>query len=297
MYAVIKYSTAICMAWIFIFASIELLPGNSATVLAGTTGDVQSYSTALNLDAPWHTRFLAMVSDIFSGGGVSYVYNAPVLDIIWDRVKISTPIALLSFILATFIGLSMGIIATAYRTPFISVWIAVFLAIPVVWLGIFCIYIGAVVLGWFPFGGTDSIMAYVLPVCVLGLSQGMITAHYTRVALTHINHTDYMQFARLRGLTKISALTRHGVPAVMGTLWALFGLQMGFLITGVVVVERVFSIAGIGDLLFNAVLMRDTPLIAMLVSLMCVLVIFINAISDMGAVLTNPILRKRHKYV
>lgn len=285
------------MAWIVVFACVELLPGNSATVLAGTTGDVDAYITALNLNAPWYGRFWAMISDILSGGGVSYTYNTAVIDIIWDRVKISTPIAILSFIVATFIGLGMGICATAYRTPFISVWIAVFLAIPIVWLGIFCIYIGAVVLGWFPFGGTDSITSYILPVLVLGLSQGMITAHYTRVALSTVVYTDYMHFAHLRGLSKISALYRHGLPAVMGALWALFGLQMGFLITGVVVVEKVFSIAGIGDVLLHAILMRDTPLIAMLVSLMCVFIILINAISDIGAYLSNPILRKRHKYV
>ncbi len=294
-YTIGKYITAICMAWILIFTCIEILPGTSATIMAGTTGDVNAYVTALGLDVPWYQRFFAMIVDILSGGGVSFVYKVPVFDIIWQRLGVSLPIAIFGFVVSTVLGVSMGICAVAYRSVIISICIAILLAIPVVWLSISAIYFGAVVLGWFPFGGTDSMQAYILPIGVIGISQGMITAHYTRVALSAIIHTEYIHFARLRGLGKISVLLKHGVPAVSGALWALFGLQMGFLITGVVVVEKVFSIAGMGDLLFQAVLMRDTPLIAMLVSLMCVCVIVINAIADMGAYMTNPILRQGYK--
>ncbi len=296
-YAVGKYATAICMAWILVFACVEMVPGNSATILAGTTGDVEAYVRVLGLDAPWYKRFLYMIRDILSGGGVSFVYKVPVMDIIWHRLLVSLPIAVFGFILSTVLGLCMGVCAVAFRSFVVSVFIAVLLAIPVVWLGIIAIYVGAVVLGWFPFGGTDTIGAYVLPIVVIGISQGMITAHYTRVALNTITHKDYIHFARLRGLSPVSTLCKHGIPAVSGTLWALFGLQMGFLITGVVVVERLFSIAGVGDLLLQAVLVRDTPLLAMLVSLLCVFVIAINAIADVGAYLTNPVLRKGYTHV
>lgn len=296
-YVVLKYGTAVCASFVLIFICAESLHGDASTVQAGIHGDTTAYAVALGLDKPWYTRFVVLCKDIVMGGGMSLAYHTPVLDIIVQKLYITAPLALFGFLASVGIGISMGVCTHVYRGYVLPVCIVLGIAIPVVWLGIFAIYMGAVVLGIFPFGGVDTVGAYVLPVLVIGVSQGMITAHYTRIALVTVANKDYMFLAELRGLGKFRKVLYHGIPAISGTLWALFGLQMGFLITGVVVLERVFSISGVGDLLFQAVVMRDTPVLVMLVSLLCVLVIVINAISDLGAYITNPTLRKGYQNV
>ena len=284
-------------ATILAFLSIDNLPGDSATVLSGITGDVQVLREQMGLNVPVLERYVSWILSALSGDlGQSVIYDMPVADIVAQRIAITMPLAIMSFILSSIFGVVFATLAVVYRGAYVSkiigLMITVFLAVPVVWLCLFFILTLSIGVGYFPSGGYDSVNSYVLPVLALGLTQGAIFARYVIITLSGVEHKDFLHFARIKGATKIGAYIKHGLPAVAGSLLAIMGLQIGFLMTGVVVVERIFSMPGLGDLLYQSMIMRDIGVASSVIAVLVFVIICVNTLVDVLVYIATPVLRK-----
>ena len=298
---ILKLTTKIVLGALFAtvlaFVSIDSLPGDVATVLSGTTGDSQTLRQDLGLNLPVIDRFIQWISAVFHGDlGRSFIFDMPVMNIVRQRIAITMPLALMSLVFAVVFGVLFATIAFVYKGQIgykiILFMITVFIALPVVWFGLFLISTLSIGAGLLPSGGYDGMHSYILPTLTLGLTQGAITARYTLNALSMIEHKDFIHFARLRGASKMGAYIKHGLPAVAGSLLAILGLQIGFLMTGVVVVERIFSMPGLGDLLYQAIILRDIPVASAVIAFLVMIVIFVNTFVDIVVYSISPALRK-----
>jgi glutathione transport system permease protein len=150
------------------------------------------------------------------------------------------------------------------------------------------IWLFSVRLGWLPSGGAGSWQTLVMPSLVLGFAVAAPLARITRVTLLEVFAQPYMTAARAKGLTERQLLLRHALRNVLVPLITVTGLQLGFLLGGVVITETVFNRPGIGRLLVDAILNRDLPVVQGVALLVAGIYVILNMLVDLAASLLNP---------
>lgn len=292
-----------------IFTVLGLLPGNVAEVMLGNTAtpeSVQALSHQLGLDRPFWQRYLSWLAGFVSGDlGTSVAYDAPVRELVWERLAVTLPLALMAMALTVALALSAGLYAAA-RQHRPGDWAVMALtqlgmAVPSFWLAILLILLGAVQLHWFPAGGFPrwedgtgpALQALVLPALALAAVQAAILARVTRSAVLEVLREDFVRSARARGLGERAVLLRHVLPNALVPVLTVAGLQFANLLTGTVIVENVFTLPGLGRLVFQAIANRDLVVVQDLVMLMAAAVIAINFGVDLLCLAVDPRLRER----
>jgi len=295
---------------VMIFLVLEVLPGDPASIILGLDADqaaLEALRLKLGLDGPAPLRFLGWFGDFVAGDlGTSYAFQIPVWQLVQERAAVTVPLALLASLLALALSLPAGLFAAINRNRVgdfsVMALSQVGLAVPNFWFAILSILLFAVWLGWLPSGGFPgwnegilvSLQALILPALALATGQAAILARMTRSSLLEVAEEDFMRTARAKGLTRRQALWRHGLRNALIPVVTLAGLQFGTLITGTIVVEQVFSLPGMGRLIFQAIANRDLPLVKSLVMLFAVAVILINFLVDLLYVWIDPRLRTGH---
>ncbi len=173
-------------------------------------------------------------------------------------------------------------------------------AIPDFWLALLLILVFAVHFAWFPAGGFPgwwhgagpSLRALVLPTLALAIPQAAILARVARGAVLDVGVRDYLRTARAKGLGERAVLWLHAVPNALIPVTTLIGLQFSFLLAGTIIIENVFTLPGLGALLFQAIGQRDLVLVQDLVLLFAGFVILINFLVDVLNVVIDPRLAK-----
>jgi peptide/nickel transport system permease protein len=169
-------------------------------------------------------------------------------------------------------------------------------ALPNFWLGLLLILLFAVTLPWFPangFPGWDAgawpaIHALLLPALALALQQAAILARVTRSAVLETLNQDYVRTALAKGLTGAVALWRHALPNALIPVVTIIGLQFSFLLAGTVIIENVFTLPGLGRLVFQAIAQRDLIVVQDLVVLLAGSVIVVNFLVDLAYMFLDP---------
>ncbi len=172
-------------------------------------------------------------------------------------------------------------------------------ALPNFWLGLLLILLFAVRLAWLPAGGFPgwsagwgpALRALLLPAAALALPQAAVLARVTRAAVLDVLGEDFVRTARAKGLSRRAALWRHAVPNALIPVVTIIGLQFSFLLAGTVIVEQVFSLPGLGRLLFQAIAQRDLVVVQDLVVLLAFSVIAVNFCVDLVYAALDPRLR------
>ncbi|MBN9511612.1 MAG: ABC transporter permease [Alphaproteobacteria bacterium] len=255
----------------------------------------------LGLDAPAWLRYLRWIFGILRGDfGISYTYNVPVAELVRQRSALSVPLALLAIVLSTAIAIPVGVFAAARRGSVRDAALMgaaqVGVAIPNFWLGILLILLFAIHLPWLPASGFPGwgeglwpgLRALILPALALALPQAAILARVTRAAVIETLGEDFVRTARAKGLTRGAALWRHAVPNALIPVVTLIGLQFSFLLAGTVIVENVFTLPGLGRLVFQAIAQRDLIVVQDLVVLLAGSVILVNFTVDLAAAAIDP---------
>jgi peptide/nickel transport system permease protein len=255
----------------------------------------------MGLDRPATVRYLTWIIGMIRGDfGLSYTYNVPVAELIGQRVLVTVPLALMTIFLSTSIAIPVGVAAAARRgrgTDAALMGVAqVGVALPNFWLGLLLILLFAVTLPWFPangFPGWDAgawpaIHALLLPALALALPQAAILSRVTRSAVLETLGQDYVRTALAKGLTGAVALWRHAVPNALIPVVTIIGLQFSFLLAGTVIIENVFTLPGLGRLVFQAIAQRDLIVVQDLVVLLAGSVIVVNFIVDLTYVFLDP---------
>ena len=295
-------------ASLVVFAVLQILPGDPAAIMLGTGARPDTLAALrhrLGLDAPLILRYLHWIVGMLTGDfGVSYTYSVPVRELVAERVMVSLPLALIAIVLSTAIAIPVGVLSAARRgraADAAMMGVAqVGVAIPNFWLGLLLILLFAIRLPWLPASGfpgwgggvVAALRALVLPALALALPQGAILARVTRAAVIETLGEDFVRTARAKGLTHSAALWRHAVPNALVPVVTLIGLQFSFLLAGTVIVENVFTLPGLGRLVFQAIAQRDLIVVQDLVVLLAGSVIVVNFLVDLAAAWIDPRLRR-----
>ena len=295
-------------ASLVVFAVLQILPGDPAAIMLGTGArpdTVAALRHQLGLDAPMALRYLRWIGGLFSGDfGTSYTYSVPVRDLIAERVVVSLPLALLAIVLSTAIAIPVGALSAARRGQAVDTAMMgvaqVGVAVPNFWLGLLLILLFAIRLPWLPANGfpgwadgmLPALRALILPALALALPQAAILARVTRAAVIETLGEDFVRTARAKGLSRHAALWRHAVPNALIPVVTLIGLQFSFLLAGTVIIENVFTLPGLGRLVFQAIAQRDLVTVQTVVVLLAGSVILVNFAVDLAAAWIDPRLRR-----
>jgi peptide/nickel transport system permease protein len=295
-------------ASLVIFGVLEILPGDAAQTMLGTSATPESVAALahkLGLDKPFWLRYFDWISGAATGDfGLSYTYNSPIAPLIWERLKVSAPLALIAMALASAIALSMGVYAAERRgkggDSAVMAASQLGLAIPSFWLGILLVLIFAVWLRIAPSGGfpgwsdpLKALEALALPAIALGVVQGAVLTRVTRSALVEALNEDFLRTARAKGVSARSALWKHALPNALPPILTIMGLQFANLIAGAVVIENVFVLPGLGRLILQSINNRDVLVVENCVMGLAAFVIVLNTAIDLAAAAIDPRLRAR----
>jgi peptide/nickel transport system permease protein len=306
---VVGFAVTLFVAALVIFLLLDLLPGDPAQFILGISATPEKLTqlrTQLGLDAPAHVRFFGWIWGMARGDfGLSYTQQAPVAQLIWERLGVTLPLALFAMIISIVVGLPLGVIAARRRGKALDTGIMVLaqtgVAIPNFWFGMLLTLLFAVVLRWLPPGGFTpwdenaglAFRGLVLPSIALALPQASILARVMRTALVEVSGQDFIRTARAKGLTMGEAVWRHGVRNALLPVLTILGLQFAFLVAGTIIVENVFYLPGLGRLIFTAISERDLILVRGATIILVLAVTATMLVTDIAYALVDPRLRER----
>jgi peptide/nickel transport system permease protein len=268
----------------------------------------------LGLNDPILVQFARYIVNVFRGElGVSYRLGRPIIDLFVERLPATLELSILSGILALGLGIPLGILAGVYplRTSSHVAMVVSLLGIslPPFFVGILLIMVFSVILPWLPSYGRGEVVqlgwwttglltvegwkALVLPSITLALFQMTLIMRLTRSQMAQVLRTDYIKFARARGLRNRVVHFRHALRNTLVPIITVSGLQLGSTIAFAIITETVFQWPGMGLLFIKAVQFADIPVMAAYLMLVAVFFVILNLICDLLYFAVDPRLRTK----
>jgi peptide/nickel transport system permease protein len=279
---------------IVIFSMVHFLPGDPAAILLGDRATVQNVADLheqLGLNRPMPEQYWLFVSGLVRGQmGTSLMFRQPVSDLVLSRVPISLSLAVyamgLSAVFTLIFGLAAAVNQGRWHDQAIRVVFLVILTTPNFWFGILLILLLSLWLHWFPvagFGETfqEHVWYLFLPALTLALQLSAVLIRNLRSQVIHTLRSDFVRTARAKGLPERMLLLQHVLRNALLSTLTIFGLQFGFLVGGALVIETVFAVPGIGQLLFTSITSRDYPVVQAITIVSAMMVIVVNLIVDL----------------
>ena len=292
---------------ILIFAIIEFLPGDAATVILGqnsTPEDLAILREQLGLNQPAPIRFFQWISGLFQGDwGDSIRLKAPVGPILLERLRNSSALALFTFILAVPSGILLGTIAGLMRdrVPDNLITIGTLLAVslPEFVTGTLLIIVFATWLQWLPPSSLidpdanllQSIRFLVLPSVTMMFVMWAHIARMTRSSMIDVMESNYVRTAVLKGLPRRQVIFGHALKNALLPTISVVAMNIGWLFGGLIVVEQVFAYPGLGQLLLFAIRNQDVPLLQAVTLLIAAIYMVSNLAADLLYRVFNPKIR------
>lgn len=249
------------------------------------------------LDQPLVVQYVNWATDFVTGDfGPSYRFtDRRVNDIVADGLGTTVQLGLMAFGLAIIVGIPLGILAALghNRWPdYLSTTISVIgISTPSFVLGILLSVVFAVNLGWFPTGRWNGPEYWVLPTVALAGFPIAVIARYTRASMLEVTRKDYIRTAHSKGLANQSVVSRHMIRNALIPVVTILGPTLAFLVTGSFIIERVFSIPGIGQFYLNSIATRDYSLLMAMTMLYAFAVAFLNVVVDVLYAYIDPRIR------
>lgn len=266
----------------------------------------------LGLNDPWPLQFVKYVGNIVQGEfGMSYRVGVPVEDLIADRLPATIELVLVSALLALLIGVPMGVYTGLNRNSWLSrLFLTISLigiSLPTFVIGILLILIFGVWLQWLPTFGRAGVVdlgwwttsfltldgwrSLIMPSITLALFQLTLIMRLIRAEMLEVLRTDYIKFARARGLRNRAVHFRHALKNTLVPVITITGLQIGSLLAFSIITETVFQWPGMGLLILQAIQFVDIPVMSSYLVLIAFLFVFINLIVDLLYFIVDPRLR------
>ncbi|WP_158967103.1 ABC transporter permease [Chachezhania sediminis] len=276
------------------------LSGNPIETFLGeglTTEGREELIRYFQLDRSLWEQYLAFLRGVLSGEfGLSFVDRRPVTQVVAERLWPSAQLLLSSIALTLAVSLPLGVLAAVYRKSWVgsAVMVVAFAgyAVPNFILAIVMMLVFSYWLNWLPVVGNGSFAHFIMP--TIAMSGVLIAAltRFTRNAMLDVLGQDFIRTARAKGLSELRVVLRHGLGNAGVTVISVIGLQFaGLAAAGSVVVESIFSWPGIGQLLVNAAIIRDYPVLQFGVIAVAIAVVAINAVTDIAYALADPRIR------
>jgi len=278
--------------------------------------EIAEIRTRLGFDRPLPEQYFSFVTNMLRGDfGDSLRSKTPALPQVLERLPATIELTLFSMTLAITVAVPVGIIAALRRgTPFdggVMIFAIVGQSMPSFWLGIMLILIVGLQLRWLPISGhvpfiqpildgqpgvaienlPEALRHLIMPGVTIAVFSLSRNARLVRSTMLEVLGQDYIRTARAKGLTGRAVIIGHAFRNALIPVITMIGLEFGFLLSGVVVVETVFSWPGLGRLVFNAINQRDIPIVQTAVVIFSLLFVGLNLIVDLLYVVLNPRIR------
>lgn len=289
-------------------ALLSLSPGSVASVILGenaTQDAVDALNAELGLDQPLWRQYTDWLGAALQGDlGTSPITNQSVTGTIMDRLPVTLEIAALSLTMALVISILLAVVSAALQgtwvDKFISAISSALLAIPAFIAGPILIYFLAVQLGWFPVAGWSHIedglgpnlKSALLPALAISLTEIAAFHRLLRADLVGTLREDYVAAARAKGMTRGYVMFRHALRPSSFSLVTVAGISLGRLIGGTVIVESLFGLPGLGQLVASSITLRDVITVQGVVVFVAVTYVVINTVVDFSYGLLDPRVRK-----
>lgn len=286
---------------LIVFFLIRLIPGDPAASLLGshvTPEAVLEIRTRLGLEEPVWRQYLTFMDHLLHGDlGHSYVYDSSVTSLI----ATSLPTTLWLLVSATFftvlIAVPLAVWAAARRNGLADNIIravpVVGLGMPAFWLGIMLILVFGLKLGWFPVAGygetlPEHVRGMVLPGLTIALTLSPILIRSLRASMIDVLGSDYIVTARSKGLSSSEVMRRHALRNAAISSVTVLGVNIAYLTGSTLVVERVFSLPGIGQQMLNSIMGRDFPTVQGITLVFAIMVVTVNLLTDVTHAVLDP---------
>jgi peptide/nickel transport system permease protein len=293
-----------------LFVLLRLLPGDPANALLGvgaTPAQIEAARAQVGSDQPLIVQFGSYLQSLVRFDlGTSFVSKASVIGEIGNRMSVTLPLALIGFVLSILIAVPLGIVSAVKADKWygwvISVVSQLGIAIPVFWVGILLVTLFSINLRWLPSGGfplkgwanfSEAATGMILPAVTIGLVMGASLLRYVRAATLDVLGSDYLRTARAMGAGFTEALVKHGLRNGAVPVISILGIELATTFLGAVVIEKVFSLPGMGSMLLLAIQQRDYPNVQGVLIISTLLVLLIGFAADILQRAVDPRLRAK----
>ena len=289
----------VCLVVLLVSFMLTRVSGDLAISIAGpnaTAGDIAAVRQAYGLDkALWHQfsdwAWRAVRGDL----GESYFYHAPVAQLLGERLPTTLTLGLVGLVMAISVAVPLGVVAAIHEGTLldrcVSLVALVGQALPSFWLAlILIVWVGV---GWrlLPISGVATWQGFVMPGIVLAFSAIPALMRLTRSGMIDALASDYVRTARAKGLLQSSVVLKHALRNAAMPVVSIAAVQLGFMLSGSIIIETVFAIHGVGFLAWDAISKNDFPVVQAVVMLLAIIFIGLTLLSDILNAVLDPRLR------
>ena len=281
------------------FVLLQVVPGDPVALMLEKRADPETIAKVrkeLGLDLPYYVQYLNFIKGaIHLDFGTSYFTKEVVTDALFRCFKVTVKLACMSFIFASVIGIPCGIFAAVKRGKGIDTVVMVLsivgVSAPAFWVAIILQILFGLKLNVLPISGFDTPASYILPSLALGARYAGNIARITRTSMLEVLGQDYIRTAKAKGAMRWAVILKHALKNAMIPIVTLVGTDFGYMLTGSMLIEKGFSIPGIGKLAVDAMSSRDLPLLEGTVMYIAFVFVVVNLIVDVSYAFLDPRIR------
>lgn len=289
---------------LFAFSIIHLIPGDPVRVMLGSRASDEAVATLtaqLGLDKPLVRQYIEFITKALQlDFGSSLFLRAPVGPIVVERARNSLSLLTYAVIVSLLIAVPLAMLAAVRRNRppdhLVRIFTTIAFAMPAFWTAILLVLVFSLRLKIFPTSGLregfpDRMLSLTLPAITVGFYLAPVLLRSLRASLTETLSAEFIEAARARGLGEGRVLFKHVLRNSLIAMITVLGINVGFLISGAIVVENVFSIPGLGSLMVSSIISRDYPVVIALTLVFGVAVVLVNLLVDLSYAVLDPRIR------
>jgi peptide/nickel transport system permease protein len=307
---VVVFIPALFITLTLIFVITRLLPGSPVSTLLGgqsvSAAKLDEISSQFGLDRPILVQYAEWLPRIATGDlGQSMFFQKPVAEVLLQRFPVTLSLTVMALLLTIAIGIPLGVLSAIRRGSALdyvgNVLSSIGMAVPPFWLGFVLILVFAVELRWLPSSGYRPMemglwpwfSRLLLPTIALSLSQIGLLVRMTRSTMLEVLEADYVGMARAKGLPEHTVILRHALRNAMVQIITAIGLLFALGLGGSVIIEQVFALPGLGELITTAAIRRDYPMLEGGILYLTLTALLVNLLVDLSYAYFNPRVRLR----
>lgn len=284
-----------------VFFMVHLIPGNPAESILGaqaTPAKVRALTDQMGLNQPLLQQYWHFLANVVHGDlGDSYTYQVPVLTLVWQRAPVTLLLVAYSVVLMLLISIPLSMLAASrpgrVRDHAVRVIPLVGLGMPQFWVGVMLLLVFSVGASWFPVGGygdtfIDHFWYLFLPALTLAISISPVIIRSLRSSMLNVLESDYVATARSKGAGGRALFVGHVLRNAIIPAVSIVGVNLGYLVGGTLVIEKVFAIPGLGSMLIESIFARDFPSVQAVALVVAVFVVLVGVLTDVVYTLLDP---------
>jgi len=281
------------MITVLSFLLMHLIPGNPARLMLGekaTLSAIAALEEKLGLNEPLTTQYWIFLKDLVTlDFGTSLVYQRPVTELILLRLPITLSLTFCSTLISLLVSFPLGYFAGKHKDRLgdqaVRTASLIAISMPSFWVGLLLMLLLGVRLHWLPVGGWgesfgDHVKALILPAITQSLMTTALLMRNIRNSVVDITTQDYVDFAKSKGIAASAVRNRHVLRNSLISTVTLLAMRMAYMLGGSVIIESVFSLPGLGQLMVNSIFNRDYTVVQMLMFFFALMVMLINLLTD-----------------